>query len=469
MKFVNRERECAALERFWQDRRAQFIPVIGRRRVGKTTLLEHFAAGKPVVYYRCQLADSQTQLPLLGAALAEQAEDPLLQAQPPATWPTVFGLVERLAQRQRLLLILDEIPYWVVKDERVPSIVQNWWDAQGRKLDVMVVICGSAVQMMENILTGQSPLAGCVTGRIPVHPLDFRAAAELLSFANPVDAITAYGILGGVPLYLGFFRPDRTIRENIQDAIAAETARLYVEPQAVFASHHQVFNAQQAIAVLRAIAYQNHRWSDIAAAAGLSGAVLERIMDALIGDMGLVERILPVTETKPTRTYFTQYHLTDNFFRFWFRFVEPNQGHIEFGDAERVVDAIMAELSDFMGLTFEAVCRDWVRQASAAGALPVRVGRVGTWWNTVHQLDVVGLDERRKVALLGEAKWRSDPFDWEDLGKYLDHVQALGNLVKPDVRHVLFSKNGFRENVQRWAARSGTLLLTPADLLAPFP
>ena len=104
-------------------------------------------------------------------------------------------------------------------------------------------------------------------------------------------------------------------------------------------------------------------------------------MEALIGDLGLVERVLPVTESHPTRTYYTQYHLTDNFFRFWFRFIEPNQGHIEFGDVERITDLILARLPDYMGLPFEAMCRDWVRLASAAGALAQRVGRVGTWWN----------------------------------------------------------------------------------------
>jgi hypothetical protein len=322
--------------------------------------------------------------------------------------------------------------------------------------------------MMETLLTGAAPLAGCITGRLPVRPLDFRASAELLGYADPVAALTAYGILGGVPLYLTFFRPERSLRDNIVNAIVSPSSRLYVEPQAVFAAHHQVYEARGALAVLRAIAHGRHRWSDIAEAAGVSTSTLARVMEPLIGDLGLVERVLPVTETHPTRTYYTQYHLTDNFFRFWFRFIESNQGHIEFGDAERIADLVMTRLPDYMGLPFEAMCRDWVRLASVAGVLPERVGRVGTWWNPDHQLDIVGLDEQGRAAVLGEAKWHMQPFTYQELERYLGHVRALGTLTRPDTYHLLFSRSGFSDDVQRWSGMNNVQLLTPASMLASF-
>ena len=88
----------------------------------------------------------------------------------------------------------------------------------------MLVLCGSAVQMMENLLTGAAPLAGCLTGRLALRPLDFRAAAELVGYDDPILALSAYGILGGIPLYLSFFRSDRSLGENIAQAIASPTA-----------------------------------------------------------------------------------------------------------------------------------------------------------------------------------------------------------------------------------------------------
>lgn len=468
MTFVDRERELAALEQFWRSERAECIPVTGRRRVGKTFLLEQFAQGKRAVYFRCLLTETVEQLPALGQALAELAGDPVLSAQPPTSWAAIFALIEQLARQERLLLVLDEIPYWAARDASLPSVLQNWWDARGHGLNLMLVLCGSAVQMMEGLLTGAAPLAGCITGRLPVRPLDFRAAAALVGYADPVTALTAYGILGGVPLYLTFFQARRSLRDNILQAIVSPASRLYVEPQAVFAAHHQVYDARSALAVLRAIAHGRQRWSDIAAATGVTTSALGRIMDPLIGDLGLVERVLPVTETHPTRSYYTQYHLTDNFFRFWFRFIEPNQGHIEFGDMERITDLILARLPDYMGLPFEAMCRDWVRLASAAGALAQRVGRVGTWWNPDHQLDIVGLDEDGRAALLGEAKWHAQPFDYQELERYLGHVRALGNLARPEVLHLLFARAGFTADVQRWAEAQNARLLTPGSMLASF-
>lgn len=467
MLFVDRERELADLERFWASGRAECIPVIGRRRVGKTFLLERFSANKRVLYHRCHLGNTEAQFEALGASLAELIADNILRAQPPATWETVFAAIERLATEDRLLMVIDEIPYWVSRDESVPSILQNWWDARGRHLNLMLVLCGSAVQMMEQLLTGPAPLAGCITGRMSIRPFDFRSAAQLLRFPDPVDNLIAYGILGGVPLYLSFFRSDLSIRENLLRSVTSPSSRLYVEPQAVFAAHHKSYDARQAIAVLRAIARGKHKWSDILQTTKLSDSSLRNIMDSLIGDLGLVERVLPVTETRQTRTYHTLYHLTDNFFRFWFTFVEPNQGHLEFGSAENIVDAILEHLPSYMGLPFEAMCRDWVRMASATGALPVRVGRVGTWWSPDHQIDVVGLNEEGRAIITGECRWRTSPFDWNDLERYLGHVRALGDTVHPHNVHLIFSKSGVTDDVRRWAEQARALVVTPSDMLAP--
>lgn len=444
------------------------MPVVGRRRAGKTSLLERFAENKRHIYYRCQLKPSNEQLALLGASLAERSDDPVLLAQPPASWPAVFATIERLATTERLLLILDEIPYWVARDESVPSILQNWWDSRGRALNVMIILCGSAVQMMEKLLTGEAPLAGCLAGRLPVRPLGFRAAAELLHFADAADNLAAYGILGGIPLYLSFFRPERSIRDNIRAAIASPTSRLYIEPQSVFAAHHASYDTSRALAVLRAIADGKHKWSDIIQASGLTATQLRRMMDLLTGDLALVERVLPVTEGQASRAYFIQYHLTDPFFRFWFRFIEPNQGALEFGHEDHIVGAIMTRLSEHLSPAFKAVCRDWVRLANARGVLPAPVVRVGKWWNAEHEIDVVGVDENRRVVLTGEWKWQSQPMRWDDLERYLRHVRQLGDILSPSVLHLLFAKSGFHPSVQHWASQNAARLLTPTSLLAPF-
>jgi hypothetical protein len=132
-----------------------------------------------------------------------------------------------------------------------------------------------------------------------------------------------------------------------------------------------------------------------------------------------------------------------------------------------VVAAIMARLPDYLGPVMEAVGREWLRLASAAGGLPEAVGAVGTWWDPNHQLDLVGLDSGRQVAVVGEVKWRNQGFRWEDLQRYLAHVQALAVVtpVRPDV---LISKQGFDERVRAWAAGTRAWLLGPAELLAPW-
>ncbi|MBI4493110.1 MAG: DUF234 domain-containing protein [Chloroflexi bacterium] len=196
---------------------------------------------------------------------------------------------------------------------------------------------------------------------------------------------------------------------------------------------------------------------------------LPRVLEPLIGDLGLVQRVLPATETGPSKAYRTQYHLTDNFFRFWFRFIEPNRGVIEFGGGERLVDSILQHLPEYMGGPFEELCRDWVRLAVGAGVVQAPVAKVGTWWAEHDQLDVVGLNAADEVVLAGECKWQAGGFDWQDLEHYLAHLRALGPRVRPDIAHLLFSTAGFAESVLAWAARGNARTLGPADLLAPFP
>ena len=85
-----------------------------------------------------------------------------------------------------------------------------------------------------------------------------------------------------------------------------------------------------------------------------------------------------------------------------------------------------------------------------------------------HQLDIVGLDEQGRAAILGEAKWHTQPFTYQELERYLGHVRALGTLSRPDTVHLLFSRSGFSDDIQRWSGMNNVRLLTPANMLASF-
>jgi hypothetical protein len=461
--FVDRDAELAALDRFWSSGRAQCVVVAGRRRVGKTFLLEHFASEKRSVYFRCQLRDTAGQLAHLGEALAAIVDDPVIRAEPPTGWDGVLALVERLCQGARLLFVLDELPYWAARDERLSSVLQNWWDATGRYLDLMLVLCGSAAQMMERLLTGDAPLAGCVTGRVPVRPFDHRAAATLLGIADPIEALSVYGVLGGVPLYLSLYESDRGLRENLRDVIASPNSRLYVEPQALFAAHHTTFDAQQALATLRTIAHGEQSWSEIINRTKVSPSHLARLFELLAGDLALVAKVTPVTEKVGRQPSRPRYVLADNFLKFWFRFIEPNQGSLEFGRIDPVVDQILEELDAYMGPVFEEMCREWVGQRFSD------VARVGGWWGPAHDIDLVGVDREGQVSVVGECKWRNRPVHMDAISTFLDHLAAmrreLGDGVRPDVQHVICSKSGFDQRVADWSRATGAMLITPQDIL----
>ncbi len=222
MGFVDRAEELRFLEERAASGKAELVVVYGRRRVGKTELLRRFCSGRPHLFFVAARTTSEQLLRDFARALAELPESLLPPGAVPENWPAAFELLGTLARGRRFVVVLDEFPYLLEADPSVASSLQNLWDGALRKTQLMLVLCGSSVSVMESQVLGQqSPLYGRRTAQWHVRPLSYRDAAEFFPRYSAEDRLKAYGILGGMPAYLEQFDPGRPLADNVWSGFSA--------------------------------------------------------------------------------------------------------------------------------------------------------------------------------------------------------------------------------------------------------
>ncbi|MEZ4719874.1 MAG: ATP-binding protein [Caldilineaceae bacterium] len=455
--FVDRDRELAFLNEHYANDQAELVVLYGRRRVGKTELLRTFCADKPHLFFVADLGTEAGQLAVFTQQIGQfTAGDPDLLA-PFPTWEAAFYYLTRQTQG-RLLVVLDEFTYLIGGNTALPSILQKLWDTLLKDADLMLVLCGSYIGIMEQeVLAYRSPLYGRRTGSWRLQPLSFWDARLLLSGFSAVDQVRAYAALGGVPAYLRQVDDRLTLLENIERKVLSLGEFLYDEPR--FLLLQELRDPSRYFAVLEAIAGGRTRLNEIAQAAHITPNSVSFYLKTL-QEMGLIDRVVPVTETNPAKSRWGIYQLTDHYFRFWFRFVYPNHSLLERGETAQVRRRIAEQLDQFTGPAFERICQEWVWR-HAADRFDLTPQAVGHWWNRQEEIDVAAVGEAG--MLLGECKWTTRPVGvniWEELQR---KAQAVG--VDGPVRYALFARAGFTEALTRRAGDEGVTLVGLEELV----
>ncbi|MCA9679164.1 MAG: ATP-binding protein [Kofleriaceae bacterium] len=409
-QFVGRAAELAALDAAYRGRDSAFVPIYGRRRVGKSELIMHLLRDRPGLYHVGKLAPAPLQLRELLDDAARLLDEPLIAALPDDDWRRALDtIVDRWRSPRRLILALDEFQWTAQAAVGLPSILQELWDRKWRRSGkVMLILCGSFIGFMEREVLGQrSPLYGRRTAQIKLAPFGYREAAAFHPRWSAVDRAAAYFLCGGVPLYLRAFDPARSVRANVEANLLSEYAALYREPE--FLLREELRDVQSYHAVLWAIAGGHHTQRAIAGAAGLPERSLHYWLEQLI-QLGYVSRRYPMTGARP-RKRDVRYVVDDPLLRFWFRFVFPHRSFIQQrGPRAAWQELIAGDLDAYFGGCFERLCREalphlYARDGVAAPA------QVGEYWDRDVQIDVVGVRGDGWTDL-GECKWgavRSGP------------------------------------------------------------
>lgn len=448
--FVDRHQELAFLNSLLNRQHpgpAQLVLLYGRRRVGKTELLLHWVRNSGVDFtYWAAVRESPTmQRNRLFARLLNVPEE---SAPAHRSWPALWDAAAGLLKDKKHILILDELPYAAEADPAILSALQHAWDQHFQHSNLIIILCGSHVRVMETLLSRQSPLFGRMTSQWHLDPLPFSSLQEFFPNWTADERVAAYAIVGGIPAYLNWLNPAESLVENIRNVILSPGGMFLAEP--AFLLYDEVRELKNYMAVLKAIGAGHHALNEISDHSFLPGTAVNAYLSTL-QELRLVERRLPVTlrPGKQEKSRSRRYHLSDPYFRFYFHFLAPFQDNPML-NADQILQRIQQNLRAFVGATsFEELCRQWIVVQGKVGNLPFSPVAVGSHWSRRVQVDVVAINWESKEILLGECKWGLDQIDRQVAHDLIGEKTRLALLDLPDmgqgwkVHHALFGRQGF--------------------------
>jgi len=440
MTFVDRKPEMAFLEEHFGRRGAGLLVIWGRRRVGKTALLQNFSAGKPVMYHMAVRTTPSDELRRVSDRLADFFDDDLIRAQPVGTWEALFAYLA--GRTGRFGLVLDEFPYLVEASPELPTLLQESWDTRLSKTKIKLILCGSSISMMERALFAPSaPLFGRRTGQWKVQPFG-PLELGLLTGGSLVERIETYSVIGGVPMYARLFDQRADLATNILKRILTKGEVLYEEVP--FLLRQELREPRVYQAILAAVASGAHRFSELSSKTGLNRANLVRYL-AQLEELELVRREIPVTEDKPHKSRKGLYRIAEPFVRFWYRYVYPNLDRLELQDATGVLkERVLPDLHDFIAAGVEPVLADLFRSGPLKKLVPFRVTQAGRHWSRTEEFDMVMFDQARERVMIGEVKWSRKPVHPRLLAELRRRVEASKVFAKKRITLALISRSGFR-------------------------
>ncbi|SLM32039.1 ATPase [Desulfamplus magnetovallimortis] len=456
--FVNRISELQYLKDEYDQNRSSLIILYGRRRIGKTTLIKEFIKNKQSLYFLATEESENENKKTFQHQLAEMTGNFLLQKAAILEWHDIFSLFNLHLPNQRKILVIDEFQYLGKGNKAFPSIFQKVWDELLINSNIMVILCGSLINMMvQQTLSYSSPLYGRRTGQIRLKQIPFSYYDQFFESPKKIDLIEYYAVTGGVPKYIELFRPLSDIFEAIKTNILAPQSFLYEEP--FFLLEREVGEIGTYFSIIKSIAAGNHKIGKISANLGINQSGMTKYLKTLM-ELDLVERIVPVTEKNPEKSKKGLYRIKDNFITFWFKFVYPYRHFLEMDQRDFVVDKLKQNFRDnHVSFVYEEICREKLLDLSSKGEIDFKILKSGTWWNKNEEIDIVALSDDENKIIFGECKYTKQKTDVELFYWLKEKSQKVKWHADARKYYILFSKSGFSEALLQLAEQNTSLYL----------
>ena len=460
--FIGREHELSVLNKLYMSDKFEFAVIYGRRRVGKTALINQFISHKKAIYFMGVESNAKQNLEnfsknIMECGLGIQTDTVFLSFQ------AALEYVFQMAEKERLILAIDEYPYVARTSKSLASTLQLLIDKYKDTSKLMLILCGSSMSYMEDhVLAYKAPLYGRRTAQMKILPFDFEDTCRYFKNFSDEDKALIYGIVGGTPQYLLQMDDKLSISDNIKNTFLNPASSLYEEPENLL--KQEVREPALYNAIITAIANGASRMVEISTKVGEDTSVCATYLKNLIA-LGLVQKETPYGEKASRKSVYT---IDDNMFRFWYRFVPANNSIIARGAADLVYKRIEPCLSDYMGKVFEEICKQYLWKLLLSGKSPVEFTKLGRWWGTdpkekkQTEIDIMG-EQDKDTALFGECKWTNEKVDAGVLDTLIKRSQLFHY---KNTRLYLFSKSGFTKGCIDITNRLGNVtLVTYEDIL----
>ena len=451
--FIGREKELTSLKEFYDKDGIGMTVIYGRRRIGKSTLITEFVKDKKTIFYTATKVGKNRNLELF----SKQVTDLLMPGVEGICFNTteaVFDFIDKNIGKEKIVLVIDELPYWAERDDALLSILQKYIDTVWNDKNLKVILCGSALSFMEKkVLSERSPLFGRRDSQIKLEAFNYLDAAKFVpDYSNEEKAI-CYGITGGVAKYLSMLEPAKSVDENIVRLFFRTDGYLYDETRNLLTQEFADISIVNNI--VEQVASGQTTLNTIAGKIGEKEQTVLYSLDKLI-NVGLVEKKKCITDEKNKKK--TQYVLKDYMFRFWYAFIPKATSVIEMGQGEAYYTKVVKPvLHSFMGAIFEEMCRYYTLKQGITGEYGCFITSVGTWWGVENitdkngtvrpqsaDIDVVALSEIDKKAVIGECKFENEKIDKGIYETLLRRGRLLAAKYKIS-KYIFFSLSGYTD------------------------
>lgn len=460
--FIGRERELEALDRLFSSNKFEFAVIYGRRRVGKTALINRFIDGKNAIYFMGVESNSKQNLENFSKSIMGYVKEIETDASF-LSFQAALEYVFKLAEKERIILAIDEYPYVARSSKSLASTLQLLIDKYKDNSKLMLILCGSSMSYMEDqVLAYKAPLYGRRTAQMKLLPFDFDETSKYFKGFSEEEKALVYGIVGGTPQYLIQMNDKLSIADNIKNTFLNPISFLYEEPTNLL--KQEVREPAIYTAIITAIATGASRMSEISSKVGEDTNVCTNYIKNLI-NLGIVQKETPYGEKSSRKSI---YSIEDNMFSFWYRFVLGNNSLIARGAVDLVYRRIEPMLSDYMGKVFEEICKQYLWKQLVSGVCPIEFTSLGRWWGNdprekaQTEIDIMG-EQDKNTALFAECKWTNEAVDIGILETLVKRSELFSYKTK---QYYLFSKTGFTTGCTDKANEMGNVSLVKfADMM----
>lgn len=465
--FFGRKDELAIMEDLYESESFEFLVLYGRRRIGKTCLLQEFSRRHKTLFYSAQEKNDALNLLDFSKIVQNYFEGHFFGEF--SDWEASMSYIgEKVSQEERLVLIIDEFPFIATENPSIKSIIQHAIDRKWKKSNIFLILCGSSVSFMESeVLSHKSPLYGRSTAYIELKSFDYLDSSEFFSNYSLMDKLIAYGILGGIPCYLDSFDSKKSVKENVASKILREGSFLKEEP--IFLLRQELREPSLYNSILEAIAGGATRINDIASKIHEENQKCSKYLHTL-QTIRLVKKSVPCGEDDSSRK--TIYTIEDNYFQFWYHFLFEKKSYYELLGVKNAVEEIFLpeNLNMYMGRIFEKICLEYMIRLAKKQKLPFTPEKYGKWWGNNPErrmqddIDVLLMGQGGKKLIICECKFKNSQFDKNDF-----EVMTSRKSIFPYAEEIFFyafSKNGFAKWVRENAQGSNVRLVSIEDMFS---
>ena len=443
MFFVGRDKEMQILEKLYSKDTFEFVVMYGRRRVGKTTLINEFIKNKKAIFYPGIDSNEKQNLELFSNSIMSVSSD-IAANMVFRDFSDAFESIYKMAQTERLVLVIDEYPYLANCYGGISSLLASFIDHKFLNSRLMLILCGSSLSFMEHQVLGRR------TAQMKISPFTFAECRKYYHHFRAEDMALAYGVTGGIPLYMSKIDDKKSMEDNIKENFFDTSAYLFEEPGNLI--KQECREPMQYNAIIKSIATGYSRMSEISGASGINDtSAVSGYINKLIS-LGILVKEFPY---KSESTRKTVYKLSDSMFQFWYRFVPANLSLIAQGAGDKAYDRIKDQIPSYMGFVFEEMCKQYLWQENLKGNAPVDFTNLGRWWGNDPvekkevEIDIIA-DNEENEAIFAECKWRNEDVG-ESVLKELQHRSTLFHYRKNVL--ILFSKSGFTKGCKELAEK----------------